>query len=67
MDSTTDTMSSAYDGDSGVQQLERGQRERGQRLVQREVLLQVHGEADDPALGVRPVELSTMPPSSRER
>ena len=36
-----------------VQQLDRGQRERGQRLVEREVQLQVADQPDPPALGVR--------------
>ena len=36
-----------------VEQLDRGQRERGQRLVQREVELQVPGEPHGAAVGVR--------------
>ena len=43
-------------GGFGVQQLEGGQREGGQRLVEREVLLEVDGQPDDPALGVRLVQ-----------
>ena len=46
-------MSRAYDGRLRVQQFEGGQREGGQRLVEREVLLEVDGEADDPALARR--------------
>ena len=44
------------DGDRRVEQLDRGQRERGQRLVEREVVLQVDGEPDQAALLVRLVE-----------
>ena len=45
--------SSAYVGDSAVEQLERGERERRQRLVEREVVLQVDGEPHRAALRVR--------------
>jgi hypothetical protein len=52
----TDTTSSAYSA-TPVEQLDRGQRERRQRLVEREVELQVDGQPDDgPALLVRLVE-----------
>ena len=48
--STTETTSSAYSRILRIEQVQRGQRERRQRLVQREVLLQVDGEAQQPAV-----------------
>jgi hypothetical protein len=50
--SITETRSRAYVGRLEVEQVERRQRERRQRLVEREVARQVDREADRAALGV---------------
>ena len=47
----TETTSSAYDGDSRIQQFQRGQGKGGERLVQGKVGLQMDCQADAPAVG----------------